>query len=405
MTERLDPQPWMTEPGATAVLDALEAAGGKGCARFVGGCVRNALTGHPVADVDIATPLTPDQVMAALEAAHIRSVPTGVEHGTVTAVSHHAPYEVTTLRRDVETDGRRAVVAFTCDWAEDAQRRDFRLNAVYADREGLLYDPTGGGVADAHAGRIVFVGEAETRIREDYLRILRFFRFFAWYGRGAPDAVGLKACADLKDGLERLSAERVSKELLKLLEAPEPRPGLRLMAETGALAIVLPGALNLARFERMVDLDPDPELRLSALLGDDPIAVTEIAQRLRLSNDQRERLIEALPQPPRTDLSLDAKGARISLYQIGAQAFSDRIKRALAERPGGDARAAPLLAQAAAWKRPRFPLGGSDVMELGVKMGPDVGRLLRQVEAWWIDNDFPEAGVRERLAELIGEGA
>ena len=180
-----------------AVVGALEAAGGAGCARFVGGCVRNALTGHPVADIDIATTLTPDEVIAALVAARLKAVPTGVDHGTITAVSGGKPFEITTLRRDVETDGRHAVVAFTEDWVEDARRRDFRLNALYADAEGRLYDPTGEGVADARAGRIVFVGDPKTRIREDALRILRFFRFLAWYGRGEPDGPSLAACGAL----------------------------------------------------------------------------------------------------------------------------------------------------------------------------------------------------------------
>ena len=188
MSERLGPQPWMTAPATLAVMDALESRGGAGCARFVGGAVRNALLGQPVGDIDIAATLVPDQVIAALRAARLKAVPTGIEHGTVTAVADGRPYEITTLRRDVETDGRRAVVAFTTDWAQDAGRRDFTLNALYADRQGALLDPTGRGIADARAGRIVFVGEAKARVREDYLRILRFFRFHAWYGRGEPDA-------------------------------------------------------------------------------------------------------------------------------------------------------------------------------------------------------------------------
>jgi poly(A) polymerase len=198
MIESLGALGWMTWPQTRAVIEALEAAGGPGCARFVGGCVRNAILKRPIDDIDIATTLTPDQVTEALTKAGLKAVPTGVDHGTVTAVSRGRPYEITTLRRDVETDGRRAVVVFTTDWAEDAQRRDFRLNALYADPSGKLYDPTAGGLADARAGRIIFVGDAETRIREDGLRILRFFRFFAWYGRGEPDAVGLAACASLR---------------------------------------------------------------------------------------------------------------------------------------------------------------------------------------------------------------
>jgi poly(A) polymerase len=396
MTERLPPQPWMTDPRTTAVLDALEAAGGPDCARFVGGAVRNTLLGAPIDDVDIATRLTPDESIRALAAAKLRCVPTGVEHGTVTAISGGRPFEITTLRRDVETDGRRAVVAFSTDWAEDAARRDFRLNALYADREGVIYDPVGGGVADAREGHIVFVGEAQTRIREDYLRILRFFRFFAWYGRGEPDRAGLAACVALKDGVATLSAERVSKELLKLLAAPQPQASVHLMAETGVLEIVLGGAFNQLRFEAMTAIDPDPELRLSALLIDEPAQVAALAERLRLSAAQRERLLDALPP---ADLAMDERTARAAIYRHGAGVFADRIKRAWAAAPDQESQARRLLALAAGWTPPRFPLGGGDVMALGVAKGPQIGRLLRAVEDWWVAQDFPTAGVRERLAD------
>jgi poly(A) polymerase len=397
MSERLSPQDWMTDPAANAVLDALEAAGGEGCARFVGGAVRNTLMGLPVADVDIATTLTPQAAMAALQAANIRVVPTGVEHGTVTAVRDHRPFEITTLRRDVETDGRRAVVAFTTDWAQDAMRRDFRLNALYADREGLIYDYAGGGIEDAHAGRVVFVGDAETRIREDYLRVLRFFRFFAWYGRGDVDVDGLSACARLKDGVARLSAERVSKELLRLFEAPDPVLAVRLMAESGVLGVAIPAALNLDRFDAMVEIDPDPELRLSALLPDDPVEVVQLADALRLSSAQRDRL-ELAVHP--ISLDLDDAGSRAAIYRFGARSFVDRVKRGLAEAPSKHVQALRLLDVASHWSPPQFPLGGADVMALGVGKGPDVGRLLRETEDWWVAHDFPSEGVREKLAAL-----
>ena len=313
MTERLPIQAWMTDPAAVAVMDALEAAGGRDCARFVGGAVRNTLIGLPVADVDIATKLTPQESIAALKAAKIRVVPTGVEHGTVTAVRDHSPFEITTLRRDVETDGRRAVVAFTTDWDEDAARRDFRLNALYADREGVVYDYAGGGVEDAREGRVVFVGDAETRIREDYLRVLRFFRFFAWYSRGDIDAEGLAACERLKDGVARLSAERVSKELLRLLEAPDPRKAVRLMAGSGVLAVAVPAALDFKRFDRLVEIDADPELRLSALLPDDPAQVVALAGALRLSTAQRDRLEAAAGASVGIDLDAPGERARRSI--------------------------------------------------------------------------------------------
>jgi poly(A) polymerase len=385
MTGRLDPQPWMTAAPTRAVMDALEAAGGAGCARFVGGCVRDTLVGRPVADIDIATRLTPEATMAALKAAGLGAVPTGIDYGTVTAIADHRPFEITTLRRDVETDGRRAVVAFTTNWAEDAARRDFRLNAVYLDRQGRLYDPVGGGVEDAHAGRIVFVGDAETRIREDYLRVLRFFRFTAWYGRAEPDAAGLAACAALKQGVAGLSGERLSKELLKLLAAPDPRGAVELMAGAAVLAVVLPVALRIGRFEAMAPLDPDPELRLSALLPDDAAAVLAVAERLRLSNALRDRLRLAAAAGP--DLAISDADARVALYRDGVAAFGDRVMKRWAERPGAEADARRLLALSRD-PPPRFPLTGKDVTSLGVPIGPEVGRRLKEAEAWWIAQDF-----------------
>jgi poly(A) polymerase len=402
---RLNPQPWMTSARTRRLFDALEAEGGPGCARFVGGCVRNTLMGLEAADIDVATQLTPDRTLVALKAAGIGAVPTGIEHGTVTAIVDHGPYEVTSLRRDVETDGRRAVVAFTTDWAEDAQRRDFRLNALYADRDGQVFDPTGGGVEDAAEGRIVFVGEAETRLREDYLRILRFFRFHAWYGRGEPDAAGLAACEAMRGGLKTLSAERISSELLKLLAAPDPRPTIRLMAGAGILDEILPKGLRLDRFEAMVGIVPDTVLRLSALLPDDPTVVGATGMGLRLSNDQRERLLEALPSAPPITLAMEARAARAAIYQIGPEAFADRVRRAWAEAPEQAEAAKGLLALAQSWPRPRFPLGGADAMALGVPAGPQIGRLLREAETWWIDHDFPAEGARERLAALAQEGS
>ena len=392
----------MRDPATVAVLDALEAAGGKDCARFVGGAVRNTLMGLPVADVDIATTLTPPASIAALEAVKIRVVPTGVEHGTVTAVRDHKPFEITTLRRDVETDGRRAVVAFTKDWAEDAQRRDFRLNALYADRKGRVYDYVGGGVDDARTGRVVFVGDADTRIREDYLRILRFFRFFAWYGEGAPDPEGLAACKRLKAGVAQLSAERVSKELMRLLQAPDPSPAMYFMDASGVLAFAIAAPVDLERFQAMVAIDADPELRLSALLPDSPKTVVEIANGLRLSIAQRDRLEAAAHD---IDLDLSPAQARAAIYRMGKQAFSDLVKRAWARTLSMSPQAQGLLDLASSWTPPQFPLGGEDVMALGVAKGPDVGRLLRETEDWWVAHDFPQDGAREKLAALVKAGA
>ena len=398
MTDTLPPQSWMTRPATLAVMAALEAAGGAGCARFVGGCVRNALLRRPITDVDIATTLTPDQVTRALESAGLRAIPTGVDHGTVTAVSSGQPFEITTLRRDVETDGRRAVVAFTTDWAEDAERRDFRLNALYADAEGRIFDPTGGGLEDARAGRIVFVGDAEMRIREDALRILRFFRFQAWYGKGEPDAKGLAACAALKDLIRNLSAERVSAELLKLLAAEDPRGVMRLMAQTGVLAVALPEAQGLERFERLVGIETemlfteDALLRLAALLPDDPATATALAERLRLSNAQRDRLVAALSPQPRLVSWMSPKETRKLVYRLGAQALCDRVTLAWAasDRPKAAPQWRALLPTAQSWTPPRFPLTGDEVLAAGVPKGPLVGEVMREVEDWWVDNDFPD---------------
>ncbi|WP_313007739.1 CCA tRNA nucleotidyltransferase [Brevundimonas vesicularis] len=391
-------QPWLESQATGAVMRALEAAGGAGCARFVGGCVRNSLLGQPVDDIDIATRLWPEQTMAALDAAGLKAVPTGVEHGTVTGVSERRPYEITTLRRDVETDGRRAVVAFTEDWAEDAARRDFRLNALYADAAGTVFDPTGGGLEDAAAGRIVFVGEAETRIREDYLRILRFFRFYAWYGRGEPDAVGLAACAALKGGMAQLSAERVSKEVLKLLAAPDPRAAVRAMAKTDVLAEVLPQAQPLALFEAMCELTDDPVMRLSALLPADAGGVAEIAGRPRLSNAVRDRLAAAVADGPAVSPTMSDAEARAAIYRLGRRTFEDRLMRAEAAGGGDGAR---LRVLAADWTPPKMPVGGRDLARLGLTPGPETGRVLKAFEDGWIADDFPAEGHEARLKALI----
>nr|WP_313417212.1 CCA tRNA nucleotidyltransferase [Brevundimonas diminuta] len=398
MSRVLESQDWLTASATQAVMAALAAAGGADCARFVGGCVRNAVLGAPIDDVDIATVLTPEAVVKALKAAGLKSVPTGMEHGTVTAISERQPFEITTLRRDVSTDGRRATVAFTDDWAEDAARRDFRLNALYADADGLILDPTGAGYEDALAGRIVFVGEPEQRIREDYLRILRFYRFFAWYGRGAPDAAAVEACTALAEGVEQLSAERVSKELLKLLAAPDPRAAVRLMDQAGVLGRVAPQPKSLTLFEAMVGVSADPVLRLSALLPDEAEAVRAAALKLRLSNAQRDRLVEAVAE--RIDPAMSEAETRAAIWRAGRQAVEDRLYRAWAS--GADAGVVQLLlALAANWTPPKLPVGGKDLARLGLSPGPQTGRLLKAFEDGWIADDFPDHGHEARLKALM----
>jgi poly(A) polymerase len=400
----------MTAATTRAVITALEAKGGPGCARFVGGCVRDTLLRRdgPELDIDIATPLGPPEVIAALEAAGLKAVPTGVEHGTVTAVAKGRPFEITTLRRDVETDGRRAVVAFTKDWAEDAARRDFRLNALYAEPDGRLHDPTGGGVEDVQAGRIVFVGDPATRIAEDYLRILRFFRFYAAYGRGEPDEAGLAACADLRQGLLGLSGERTAKELLKLLAAPDPRPAMAAMAQTGVLGVLLPGAGDLARLNGLVeieDADPDSVLRLAALLPDDRDRLRAAIARLRLANATRDRLLAACSDGTALAPDMTPQAARAAIYRLSRATFADRIQLAWAGAPGEESAAwAALLTLTETWTPPPFPLSGADIKALGVAEGPQVGELRRALEAWWIAQDFApdrQAALAELRARVV----
>lgn len=397
----LDDQVWLTAPATRAVMAALEAAGGPDCARFVGGCVRNALIGAPVADIDIATTLKPEETDRAIRTAGLKAVPTGMAHGTVTAVSERQPFEITTLRRDVSTDGRNATVAYTDDWSEDAARRDFRLNALYADARGQVFDPTGEGMADAAAGRIVFVGDPETRIREDYLRILRFFRFFAWYGRGEPDQAALSACKALASGMTRLSAERVSKELMTLLAAPDPRVAMAAMADAGVLAQILPEAAAGPLFDAAVQLSPDPVVRLATLFPADETLVRNASTRLRFANATRDRLAAAAVAAAAVDLSMSDAEVRAAVYRHGARAIADALRRRWAESPADDARARRLLALAEAWRRPSMPVGGRELARLGVEPGPETGRLLKAFEAGWIADDFPSDGHADRLAALV----
>jgi poly(A) polymerase len=391
------------------VQAVLAALGGE--ARFVGGAVRNALMNRPIDDVDLATPLTPDVMMQTLRAADINAVPTGIEHGTVTAVTNGQTFEVTTLRRDVSTDGRRAVVAFTTDWKEDASRRDFTMNALYANTDGELFDYFGG-LDDLKARHVRFIGDATQRIREDYLRILRLFRFHAWYGTGEIDAEALRASAAEKTGLVNLSGERISKEMLKLLAAEEPVPVLRVMAASGILAEVLPGELNFVRLERMAEHDadafltPDPLLRLAALLPSDPAVVEKIAERWRLSNAQSERLTYVAGAREKIVSYLSVKEMRKLLYRVGPAPVRDRLYLKWAEDPKASnvMQWRTLIAMADDnWPKPQFPLTGRDVMNAGVPQGPLVGEILKEVEDWWVDADFieDEFSIAERLKAVV----
>lgn len=381
----IEPPAWMRWKETGAVLAALQAGGAR--VRFVGGCVRDAVLGLDAKDIDLATPEPPETVMQRLRAAGLRAIPTGIEHGTVTAVVDHRHFEVTTLRADVETFGRRATVAFTDDWEGDAARRDFTINALYADPGGGVYDPTGG-LADLDAGRVRFVGRAAERIAEDRLRVLRFFRFHARFGRIEPDGEALAACRDGAAGLEILSAERVAAELLRLLAVADPAPTVALMASLGVLARILPEASGADRLAALVRFESahdraDALRRLSALLPGGEPAADSAADRLRLSNSERERLrAMALAPIPASD----SRAMRRQLYRLGATLFRDRVLLAWA---GGEiADGAGALTAAAAWVAPVFPLRGSDALALGQPAGPRVGEALRAVEKWWEENDY-----------------
>jgi len=400
---------WLNEADAKAVMEALAAKGGT--ARFVGGCVRNALMGETVRDIDIATTETPESAKALLEAKGIKVVPTGIDHGTITAVTPTRHFEITTLRVDVATDGRRADVAFTSDWLADAQRRDFTMNALYCDADGTLHDPLGGR-EDLKARRVRFIGDPHERIREDYLRILRFFRFHAFYGKGEPDAAGLRACAGEREGLRQLSGERVRDELLKIASADEAGAAFRQMAAAGILAIVLPEASRLDRFEKLVEIESqqlfsaaDPLLRLGAMLDLDEAGVSALAQRLRLSNKDRDRLVGMLTDTTKIVCYLSMREVRRALYGMGRQLFKDRVLLGWADdKRGHNAfQWRAMLAMADSWEKPELPLTGEMIKAAGVPEGPEIGRVRREVEEWWVDSDFidDEFSIIERLKAVV----
>jgi len=401
---------WFKAKETQALIAALDAARPNG-SRFVGGCVRNTLMGREVDDIDVATQLTPDQVTEVCTKAGFAAHPTGIEHGTVTVVVNHRPFEVTTLRRDVSTDGRRATVAFTEKWDEDAERRDFRMNALYADAQGAIHDPTKGGLDDVRAGRVIFIGDAHTRLREDYLRILRFFRFNAWYAKGPLDPHGLSACADLVAGLDTLSAERVWKEVKKLLAAPDPRAAWEGMTAIEARARALPELSNETRLDALCSIEadlmltPDPMTRIAAALADQDSA-RALARRLKLSNDERDRLVAALGTDVKITSYMSLREMRRAIYKLGNQAFRDRVMLAWAGAGGEKAQQwRALVAHGQMWTPPKLPLTGDEVMSAGVPAGPKVGVILREVEDWWIDADFPDdkLSVIERL-KAVAQG-
>ena len=399
---RIAPQAWMAEPPTRAVLEALSAGGVE--ARFVGGSVRDALLGRPIGDIDIATPAPPEQVIEILEKNGIKVVPTGLSHGTVTAVVMPRHFEITTLRRDVETYGRRARVAFDADWAADAARRDFTINAIFLAANGTIDDPVGG-LCDLRARRVRFVGDPATRIAEDVLRILRYYRFEARFGTGTGDLQARAACRDAAHLLPTLSGERVAQELVRLLETPDPTKVLQMMREDGVLAVVLPEASRLDRLRRLIgiELETGALLRLAALIEVDADGAAAVARRLRFSNAWRDRL-RGLSPPWPVDRRGDTKVQRRTLYRLGVERYREIVQLMAAQGELSPSRLAGLLEIARAWTPPLFPVTGRDVTALGVPPGERVGRLLAAVRDWWEDGGFnaDRAACFAHLKALLG---
>ena len=381
---------WLREPSLQRVFALVAEAGGE--ARVAGGAVRNALLGEPIGDIDIATTLQPQNIMTAFKAAGLSVHPTGIEHGTVTVVVDHKPYEITTLRRDVKTDGRRAVVAFTDNWKEDALRRDFTINALYCDATGKIHDYVNG-YADIRRKRIIFVGMPAARIKEDNLRILRFFRFLAAYEKMTADQASLAACVRLKKGLLELSAERIAREMFKLLVGPKAVPVLKLMAKYKVLKLIVP---HTDEFRVIARLPPDPLLR-SFVLANKPGGLREA---WRLSNNQAKR-IESLLQGSALTPKLRENEQQKLFYAMGSEAWRDSVHLAWAKSRASQTDRAwqRMLNLPARWVPPSFPVTGRDLLDFGFPPGPDLGRELKRLEDYWIGTDFEST--KDELLESI----
>lgn len=390
MALTIDVSKWRRRRGMKRLLEAL--GGDEGLTRYVGGAVRDDLLDHRMSDVDLATRLQPEEVMQRLEAAKIKAVPTGIDHGTITAVSDGHPYEVTTLRRDVSTDGRRATVAFTTDWEEDAARRDFTINALSADpKSGEIFDYFGG-LDDLLERHIRFIGDPLKRIAEDHLRILRYFRFHARFGAGKPDPAALDACTKRANDLMALSRERIADELLKLLALPDPSPTVGIMLDRGILKPVLPEIAadrlpklkSLIAAEQRAGIVPDGLRRLAALLPRDPVVAESVAARLKLSNKARKRLACAAGDG-------NSSTPEAMAYRLGTPCAVDRLL--LSDRAAN----AALVAK---WHPPRLPISGGALIARGLREGPIVARTLKQIENRWVDAGFPDG---EDLKAIIAD--
>lgn len=416
---QLPPQDWMQAPATRAVIAALTANGAS--VRFVGGCVRDSVLKRKVKDIDIATHDPPETVLALLEGARIRAIPTGIAHGTVTAVIGQDHFEITTLRTDIETDGRHARVAFTDDWTADAARRDFTINALFCDPDGNIFDPFDG-LSDLGAGRIRFVGDPRKRIEEDVLRLLRFFRFYAHYGAPPPDQAALAACRAKAQELKRLSAERICGELFKLLSAPDPASVMLLMAGEKVLEAILPEAHAFGRLRILSWLEqrgivrdtvhPDPLRRLAAVLETDASGAEAVANRLKLSAAEKKRLVTLTkPKCEKITHATDAKAARRALYALGADIFRDVALIAWADRksqephtPHAETEAWEHLLDAAdAWTPRELPIKGRDLEAMGIPAGPRMGEILKVCETHWIASDFQASA--SALLELVRKAA
>lgn len=399
---KLNPEPWLRDPATVRIMDALTAGGAD--VRYVGGCVRDALAKRTISDIDIGTPETPETVISRLTEAGVHYIPTGLSHGTVTAVIDKRVFEVTTLRCDLKTDGRRAVVAFTDDWIIDSSRRDFTINALSSNRDGDVYDYHDG-IADLAHGRIRFVGRADDRVCEDYLRILRYFRFFGHYGRPPYNVAAFNACRKHVDNLRSISAERIHHEILRTLAAPEPADVFIMMRDAHVLETVLPEATEIGTLRcaawlaaRGVVIDglvPDPLRRLGAVLSPD-CDLDALSDRLKLSNKETDRLRKMKSLAPTLVLPSDIASTQRLIKLHGNEAVGDAQVLAWATRlsdqaklPSDETAARRAALEAAfVWQAPHFPIRGDDVKALGISPGPEIGTALRAVEDWWAEGDF-----------------
>jgi len=401
-TGKLNPEPWLSDTATVAIMDALCAGGAD--VRYVGGCVRDAIAKRPVADIDIGTPEPPETVTERLQQAGIKVIPTGIEHGTVTAVVDNHAFEITTLRCDVETDGRRAVIAYTDDWIVDSSRRDFTINALSANREGDVYDYHDG-IADLAHGRIRFVGRAEERVQEDYLRILRYFRFFAHFGRQPYDDAAFSACRKHAEKLSDISAERIRHELLRTLAANEPADAFIMMRDAHVLEVILPEATEIGTLRAAAwlasrgviieGLKPDRLRCLGALLAPDCDGAA-VAKRLRLSNKEEHRLIRMKKFAPLFKVADAVADIQQRIKKLGNETVGDALILAWAARLADEAKLPAdetaarrqALETAVSWQAPELPVSGEDVKAMGIPHGPEIGTCLRMLEDWWADGGF-----------------